>query len=101
MNIELVYSEGCANVKIAPDNLREACVASGLPVEWKEWNHKDKNIPQHLTVFGSPSILVNDRDVTGDFDECGQEKSCRIYRNGQKAPDAEMIKRALQHCLHL
>ena len=100
MNIELVYFTGCPHVETARKNLREACEALGLPAEWKEWNQNDQNIPQHLKVLGSPSVLVKNTDVAGGPGKCSQEKFCRIYQDGQNAPNVEIIKNALHQGLH-
>lgn len=100
MNIELVYFEGCPNAEIARENLRTACAALGLAADWKEWDQNNDDIPEHVKVFGSPSILVEGRDVAGGPGECCKAKSCRIYEGDQNAPDVETIKAALQEKLH-
>lgn len=95
MNIELVYFEGCPNAKAARENLRKACAALGINADWKEWNQNDDRIPEHIEVFGSPSILVDGKDVAGGPGECCAPKSCRVYEDGKGAPDIETIKAAL------
>lgn len=99
MNVELVYFEGCPNADAARENLRKAFVELKMEADWQEWDQNNDDIPDHLKIFGSPSILVEGTDVAGDPDDCCQAKSCRIYEGGQNAPDVEMIKAALQGSL--
>lgn len=99
MKIELVYFEGCPNADAARGNLRKACDELGLKADWLEWNQNDNKVPAHVKAFGSPSILVDGRDVAGgSADYCG-EKSCRLYGGSQNAPAVETIKSALQRSL--
>lgn len=96
MKIELVYFEGCPNVQPARANLKEACLALGLKPEWIELDQNDGDTPDYAMRFGSPSILVEGKDVAGGPGECCQAKSCRVYEGDQSAPSVEMIKTALQ-----
>jgi mercuric ion transport protein len=100
MNIELIYFEGCPNVDVARESLRKACSALGVKADWKEWDQNDDNIPDHAKDFGSPSILVDGKDIAGGPGDCCQQKTCRIYKDGQNAPNVEIIKSALQQGLH-
>lgn len=99
MKIELVYFEGCPNAEAARNNLRKACSQMGSSADWKEWDQKDDDIPQHLKAFGSPSILVEGREVAGAAGDGSQAQSCRIYEGGQNAPDVETIRAAIQESL--
>lgn len=96
MKIELVYFEGCPNVMAARENLRKACKEIGLKADWLEWDQNDEATPAHAKTFGSPSILVNGKDVAGGSDSGCAEQSCRLYEGGQNAPDLETIKAALR-----
>lgn len=96
MKIELIYFEGCPNVDAARNNLRKACTELGLKADWQEWNQNDEAVPDHVKVFGSPSILVDDKDIAGGPGDCCAPKSCRLYDGGQNAPAVETIKAALR-----
>lgn len=63
--IELVYFTGCPNVEDARSNIKEALSARGLPLEWDEWDQVEDNTPDRVKQYGSPTVLVDDRDVTG------------------------------------
>jgi hypothetical protein len=104
LRIELVYDPTCPNVDRARSAIREALATTDAPVVWREWNRTDSSTPAALRTLGSPSVLVNGRDVG-----CGQgsmaqadANSCRIYRDDCGcicgAPSAELILRAIEDC---
>ena len=64
--IELVYFDGCPNASQARDNLREAVEASSQALTWSEWDLKEESTPADYRRFGSPTVLVNGEDVTGE-----------------------------------
>lgn len=53
-------------VDAARASLRAAFVRAGLPAMWQEWDQLSPDAPARVLGFGSPAILVNGRDVTGD-----------------------------------
>ena len=66
-NIELVYFEGCPHAVKARENIRAAVSeAIGKPVEWLEWDLMAKSTPEDFKRYGSPTVLVDGHDVTGD-----------------------------------
>lgn len=84
--IELVYFEGCPNAERARENL-----ASFLePGSWVEWNLSDEDTPERFRRFGSPTVLVDGRDVTG---EGGGNAAMACRADG--APAVAVIRRAL------
>ena len=66
-SIELVYFEGCPNALKARENIR-AAVAEVFtePVEWSEWDLMEASTPEDFKRYGSPTVLVDGHDVTGD-----------------------------------
>lgn len=96
--IDLVYDADCPNTAQTRINLGKALEMAGLPARWREWMRTDPAIPPDLRRFGSPTILVDGRDVSrGEpLDGAG---ACRIYP-GEKlerhgAPGVPMILAAL------
>ena len=80
MRVELVYDPTCPNVETARESLRTALASVGLPVEWIEWEREKEATPLQLRALGSPTILVNGRDVAGgDEAEQVDANSCRVY----------------------
>jgi mercuric ion transport protein len=63
--IELVYFTGCPHVDAARAALQAALETAGLPARWREWDQTLPETPAHLQGYGSPTVLVGGRDVTG------------------------------------
>ena len=64
--IELIFFEGCPNVDPARDNLRAALQSAGMDATWTEWDLGSDSTPAHCGSHGSPTVLIDGRDVTGD-----------------------------------
>lgn len=79
--VELVYDMDCPNVPGAREVLLKAFVRAGLRPVWNEWDRKSPESAAYVRRYGSPTILVNGRDV-GDADISGGADSCRIYDHG-------------------
>ena len=95
MTVELFYDKDCPNVGQARASLRRALTEAGLPPRWTE--RELAAAPSPLGALGSPTVLVNGRDVAGA--DPGDAACCRIYevaggRSG--APPAELIARVLR-----
>jgi mercuric ion transport protein len=84
--VELVYFDGCPNADEARDNLR--AVMKDRP--WREWNLHSEDTPDRVRRFGSPTVLVDGRDVTGEGEAAGA-MACRA----DGAPSPEVIRQAL------
>lgn len=86
--IELVYFDGCPNANEARANLR-AVMEDGA---WREWNLSSAETPERFRRYGSPTVLVDGRDVTGDGGATGA-MACRA----DGAPSPDVIRKALAH----
>lgn len=93
--LELVHDRGCPHVEAARASLERACEQAGLPPRWTE--HASDDAPPHARGYGSPTILVDGRDVAGAG--AGAAECCRVYAGADGAlrgvPDASIIVRAL------
>jgi hypothetical protein len=96
-SIELVWDDDCPHVDAARANVAAALADVGAAQSWREWKRGDPTAPTYIASFGSPSVLVDGRDV--EEAEAGGA-CCRVYRdaNGQRmaAPSIERIVRALR-----
>ncbi len=93
--VELIYFQGCPHVDAARSAIREALSEMNMTLEWAEWDREDDSTPPALKRHGSPTVLVDGRDVepTQNDGNC-----CRIYAGGdgmQSAPSVESIRSAL------
>jgi mercuric ion transport protein len=79
--VEMVYDRDCPNVERARAAIRAALASMSAPLDWREWDRADPATPAPLRRLGSPSVLVDGRDVGGDGGSLAiaDENSCRIY----------------------
>ena len=92
--IELIYFDGCPNAEPARINLRQAISALDLAADWQEWEQGEPQVPEYVKQHGSPTILVNGRDVTGV--EAGVTgAACRA----DGAPSIDAIRAAIEETL--
>lgn len=96
--IELIYDLDCPNINFARSQLMKAFSQTGITANWTEWDRSSTDSPPHAHQFGSPTILINRQDVTGQ-QPSEQSECCRLYRdsqgNIQGAPTVEVISAAL------
>lgn len=97
--IDFIHEPQCPNVSQARQHLREALARAGWPQDWREWEIGDAPLPEHLRGYGSPTILVGGREVTGAAPG-GSDDCCRVYRDAQGTlrgvPSVEVIVAALE-----
>ena len=81
--------------------IRGALAAIGAPIAWREWDCTDASTPESLRKLGSPSVLVNGRDVgcEGGTMAEADANSCRVYHDDCgcicSAPSVELILRGV------
>lgn len=97
--IELIYDPDCPNVEDARNAVRAALrAAPGDTTHWQEWDRTDPASPDYTRGYGSPTILVDGRDVAGA--NPADAPSCRIYSDhlgrSRGVPPTELIIAALQ-----
>lgn len=98
--VELIYDAGCPNVEAARQQLRRAFQELGQPPDWEEWDRGAPSSPAHARQYGSPTILVDGKDVAGASPSDGAA-CCRVYRSGhgglQGVPPIDAITSALRN----
>jgi len=75
--VELLYFPGCPNVPAAREQLARALALAGLPPEWVEHDVDASDVPEHARGYGSPTILIDGRDVASGAPVEGS--ACRLY----------------------
>jgi len=86
--IQFLAFDGCPLAEAAKDALDEAMSSLGLR-SYEVIDILDANTPDDLRNWGSPTILINGRDVTGG--KPGNSPGCRVYAGPSKVPDARTI----------
>ena len=82
--VELVYDPDCPNVDRARERLRRAIREGGEALTWTEWRSDDPALPDYARDQGSPTILIDERDMATDH---SQGSSCRLYDQGDGTLD--------------
>lgn len=97
--IELVYDSDCPNVERARAQLRQALLELGEEAVWQEWERGSARAPTYVRRYGSPTVLVDGRDVAGDGTE-SDENCCRVYVGSDGrlvgVPSVEAIQASLR-----
>lgn len=92
--VELIYDPDCPNIVAARRALLEAFGLAGQAAHWREWRRDDAQAPDYVRRFGSPTVLVDGRDVQPVVAPEGQG-CCRLYPAGagglRRAPSAALI----------
>lgn len=98
--VELIYFRECPNVSLARERLLRAFATAGITPQWQEWERNDPASPDHARAYGSPTILVNGRDVTGMEPLSKGDGACRVYTHTSStmdgAPNVDTIATALR-----
>lgn len=96
--VELIYAGQCPNVADTRAHLLRAFARAGLDPRWTEWQVGDADAPAHTRGHGSPTILVDRRDVAPQL-ESGAADTCRLYEQTDGGlggvPSVEAITAAL------
>ena len=92
--IDFIFDRDCPHAETARENLRDALGRASLPFTWTEHTVGDRDLPAYARGFGSPTVLVDTRDVGGE--QPGVAPHCRLYANHRGAPSVEEILSALE-----
>ncbi len=97
MKVELIYDADCPHVAGARAQLLRAFTVTSVPARWEEWRRDDPDAPARVKAFGSPTILLNGRDVSP---MASNATCCRLYHDadGRMAgvPALETITQAMR-----
>ncbi len=92
MKVELIYFEGCPNAAPARNNLERAVADAGCGCKITEWKQGDAKAPDYIRHYGSPTILIDGKDIMGVSD--GGADTSRLYEGG--VPSVATIQAALK-----
>jgi hypothetical protein len=99
-DIELLWWEGCPSTDRALEAVREALTNVGLPgVDVRMREIRTDDDAQAATFVGSPTILIDGRDLVPAADDETIGLSCRVYRRRDgrisPIPDPDDLREAL------
>lgn len=78
MVVELIYDPDCPHVRETRRQLLAAFAAAELTPCWQEWAHNAPESPAYVRDLGSPTILVNGKDIANSTPS-GDADCCRVY----------------------
>lgn len=82
MTVELIYDADCPNVAQARTLLIRAFARTGVSARWLEWERSAPGSPAYAKSYGSPTILVDGKDVAAT-DSVSGSGACRVYGNAE------------------
>ena len=98
MRVELIYDTDCPNVAETRANLRQAFAAARHEAKWTEWERSSASSPAYAAGFGSPTLLVDGRDIAGEK-PVEHTSCCRLYASADGrysgVPTVELLKTSL------
>jgi len=96
--VDLVFDADCPHVPAAREQLAAAFEQLGLEPTWRELVNGADALPDYARGYGSPTVLVNRRDVVGQAPPGAS--CCRVYRDASGAltgvPTVAQIVEALR-----
>lgn len=100
--VELIYDQDCPNIDGARAMIRAALDEIGADMVWTEWDRAGATTPAAFRHYGSPTVLIDGRDVGCDENETApaDAKACRVYMDEcgclSGAPSARLIVNAIR-----
>jgi hypothetical protein len=97
VRVDLIYEAGCPHAEEARANLSSALTRTGRAPRWHEYRIGSPDLPDYARGYGSPTVLVDGRDVAGA--EPGSDACCRLYGGPggtAGAPPVDAIAAALE-----
>jgi hypothetical protein len=97
VRVDLQYVDDCPKFSKLRENLAQAVRGIEDHVEVSETNVLDEATAAEVMFRGSPTLLINGKDVVGMPAPNTPSLSCRIYQDG--LPSAELIRWKIDHAL--
>jgi hypothetical protein len=100
MRVGFLFYEDCPSHELALERLREVLAEEGIDTEVEVIEVKSEEQAQELHFVGSPTILVNGRDIDPRPSDSHYALTCRTYlleEDGRISPlpSQNMIRRAI------
>jgi len=100
VKVSFLYYEECPSHEVALDRLRQVLAEEGIQAEIEIIKVETDEQVQRLRFIGSPTILVNGRDIDPPPSDTHYALTCRAYRREDGGisplPSPDMIRRTLR-----
>jgi len=94
VRIEFQYFNGCQNSAEMKRRVKTAIQLSGIPVNYQEVVIESSEDAHRIKFRGSPTVLINGKDLEGLSEPESGNLTCRFYPNG--LPDVDFIVNLLK-----
>lgn len=91
MRIKILYFPGCPNHRATVQRVREVADELGIAAEIVERDISDVADLVALSFRGSPTVLIDDKEIESTVTEPTAKLSCRTFRSGTGMPDKELL----------
>jgi hypothetical protein len=100
MRVSFLFYEDCPSHEMALERLHEVLAEQGIDTDVEVVEVKSEEQAQELLFVGSPTILVNGRDIDPRPSDSHYALTCRAYRLEEDGrisplPSRDMIRRAI------
>jgi mercuric ion transport protein len=98
VRVQLLSFPGCPGARQGRELLCRVLAGLGLPPDFEEVDVGASDCEEQLRRWGSPTILVNGRDIAGQT--AGEGAACRVYAGPQGlsgVPQEALVREALVH----
>jgi hypothetical protein len=100
MHIDFLYFEECPSHEQALERLRKVTVEEGVEADISVVEVETEEQAQDLEFAGSPTILIEDRDISPHLELPNYALTCRAYQleDGRISPlpSEDMIRRTIK-----
>ena len=96
MKVEVLYFPGCPHVDEAIAEVERALRETKISADIRQTAFSEE-AARARGFAGSPTILVNGKDVEANGNIQVRGLSCRIYSDGGFVPSQDLIQRALRN----
>ena len=97
--VEFVYEKDCPNIAPTRFLLLQAFSNLRMKPHWIEWEVNDVSAPDYVRQYGSPTILINGKDI-GESEKSSNPEQCRLYTQPDNSisgvPSIDNIMNAIQ-----
>ena len=87
IKIEVQYFNGCPNSKAVLEMVKKFVAESKLQIDFEEILVETQEDAEKYKFRGSPTILINRKDVEGLEENITPSLACRYYINGLPTED--------------
>ena len=98
-SVEFIYEKDCPSVESTRSQLIQVFSKLKIKPHWVEWEISDTSAPDYVRRYGSPTILINGKDVDESENSLNPQQ-CRLYINSDNTmsgvPPIENIIKAIQ-----